>query len=395
MSKHFSTHARSQLGISFVEVLVAMVIGVIILAGVMQSMLTNQRNTAWSDDVAFVQENARYGLEILARDIRGAGYWGCAVNNSIADDPTDSSDGGVTNFGNALDVAIDHAWLRLEGIQGYEGSVDTLPDEFTGLWQDSADYIGNDDFAPDVVIFRSGDEELDLNVSRHRANSRTDFPRDNPLRPGDIAITVSEDCKDVGLMQVTQGDNDGLFHEDSGTVPGNCTEIIRSNESFNCDSPPSDKLLLGPGSVVTRFDSIGYYIGTSVSDASQPALYRAQFLSVDDSDEVTLQRDEIAVGVEDMQLLYGFDTDADGLANAYVRADAIDADAGEWRQVVSVRVTLLLRGFGDTREDDTEVKYVGYPFAGDDDTYTGQAYNDTILRQQVNKTVHIRNIGAG
>lgn len=108
-----------------------------------------------------------------------------------------------------------------------------------------------------------------------------------------------------------------------------------------------------------------------------------------------MQRDEIAVGVEDMQVLYGFDTDEDGLANAYVRADAIDADAGEWRQVVSVRVTLLLRGFGDTREGDNEVKYVGYPYAGDDDTYTGQAYNDTILRQQVNKTVSIRNIGAG
>ncbi len=62
MSRLGYSTARYQGGISFVEVLVAMVIGVIILAGVMQSMLTNQRNNAWSDDVAYVQENARYAL---------------------------------------------------------------------------------------------------------------------------------------------------------------------------------------------------------------------------------------------------------------------------------------------------------------------------------------------
>ena len=89
MSRFGLSSGRHQRGISFVEVLVAMVIGVIILAGVMQSMLTNQRNTAWSDDVAFVQENARYALETLARDIRWAGYWGCAANMSMAGEGDD------------------------------------------------------------------------------------------------------------------------------------------------------------------------------------------------------------------------------------------------------------------------------------------------------------------
>ncbi len=75
------------------------------------------------------------------------------------------------------------------------------------------------------------------------------------------------------------------------------------------------------------------------------------------------------MGVEDMQLLYGIDTEGDGLANGYVSADEIDAAADEWKQVVSVRVMLLMRGFGDTREGEGDVKYVGYPFAGENDDY--------------------------
>jgi type IV pilus assembly protein PilW len=171
--------------------------------------------------------------------------------------------------------------------------------------------------------------------------------------------------------------------------------VIRWSESFTCDDAPSKNgLAYGPDSTLMRFASVGYYIGTSAADASQPALYRVRYSGMDKED-VAVRTDELAVGVEDMQLLYGFDTEEDGLANVYIRADDIDADAGEWKQVVSVRITLLMRGFGDTREGEGEVEYVSYPYAGDDDSYTGQAYNDRVLRQQVSKTVRMRNIGAG
>jgi type IV pilus assembly protein PilW len=383
---------RFQSGISFVEVLVAMVIGVIILAGVMQSMLTNQRNTVWSDDVAYIQENARYGLEILARDMRGSGYWGCAMNQSIPDD-------GATVFGNAVDVAIDHPWLRLEGIQGYEGSVDTFPDGLVpaaNLWENNANFVGNDDFTPDAVIFRSADPTIDLQVTRHvRTSAVFNFTRDNLLEAGDMAVVVSEDCSHVGLMQASAADADSLTHDTGSVSPGNCTNRLRSTTPFTCDAPPPDWQAFGPGSVVMRYRAVGYYIGTSAADNTQPALFRALFVSMADDDEVTVQTDEIAIGVEDFQVLYGFDTDADGLANAYIRADEIDTGAGEWRQVVSVRFSLLMRGFGDTREGDAEVKYLAYPYAGDDDSYTGQGYTDAVLRQQVSKTVRIRNINAG
>ncbi len=391
----FST-ARYQGGISFVEVLVAMVIGVIILAGVMQSMLTNQRNNAWSDDVAYVQENARYALETLARDIRWAGYWGCAVNTSVAGE-------GATTFANSLNVPGDDDWLKLEGMRGYEGGVDTFPDALAGgttLWQDNSNFVGNEDFVPDAVIFRGADDDLDLTVVSHTAEAaQFKLSRNNPLQVGDLALVVSEDCKDVGLMQMTGpssgGTNIEFVHNAGGKEsPGNCTKAIRHTESFVCGQEPKKGLPYGPGSFLMRFASVGYFIGTSAADDTQPALYRVTYSGMT-GDEVEVRTDEIAMGVEDMQLLYGIDTEGDGLANVYVSADEIDSTADEWKQVVSVRVTLLLRGFGDTREGDGDVQYVAYPFAGESDDYKGQTYNDRVLRQQVSKTVRMRNVGAG
>ena len=391
---------KLQAGITIIEELVAMVNGIIILGGVMQSMVTNQRNNAWSDDVAYIQENARYAMEVMARDIRWAGYWGCAVNMSTAG-------AGVTTFANALDVPSGDNWLALEGVRGYEGSVDAFPDSLisgTTLWENNVNFSGNEDYAPDAVIFRGADDDLDLNVVSHAANSaQFKLSRNNPLAVGDLALVVSEDCRDVGLMQMT-GPNSGgtnvefVHNTGSSVSPGNCTKAIRWTESFDCedpDYPTPGGLSYGPGSSLMRFQAVGYYIGTSAADTAEPALYRVQYANMDNAGGVAVRTDEIAIGVEDMQLLYGFDTDADGLANVYLRADEIDVATGEWKQVVSVRMSLLMRGFADTREQTGAANYVAYPFAGDDDTYAGQGYNDNVLRQEVSKTVRLRNIGAG
>lgn len=395
MNKLRSAGMERQRGISFIEILVAMVIGLIILGGVMQSLLTNQRNNGWSDDVAYIQENARYAMEMLSRDIRWAGYWGCAANVS---DPA----AAITVYGNALDVADDHDWLRLEGIQGYEGSVSTMPAGLvaTGntLWADNADYSGNTDFEPDAIIFRGASSDLELAVERHRrGGARFDFFVVNPdIAVDDLIVAVSEDCRKVGLTQVSARNNNRILHRETGSGdPGNCTRALPGDESFTCNTGNSGLTpAWGPGSTILRYAAVGYYIGTSVSDATQPALFRVQYTGMDGTD-VEVQTDEIAMGVEDMQILYGVDGNGDGLANVYLRADDIDVAAEEWKQVVSMRISLLMRGYGNTREGTAAVTYIGFPYAGAADTYLGQSYTDDVLRQQVSKTIRVRNNGAG
>jgi len=58
--------------------------------------------------------------------------------------------------------------------------------------------------------------------------------------------------------------------------------------------------------------------------------------------------EELVEGVENMQLLYGEDTDGDGAANRYRSAANID----DFRDVVSVKVGLLVRS-PDIGTDDT------------------------------------------
>jgi len=388
---------RRQRGISMVEVLVAMAIGVLIMAGVMQSLISNQRSNQWSDDVSFIQENARYALEMLARDIRWAGYWGCAVNSSAG--------AGATNFANSLNGGAGSDWLDLTALKGYEGGVNAFPKGLvaaSGQWKDNGAYVGSTDYIPDALILRGADDNLDLTVVSHAPNSaQFKLSRNNPMTVGDLALVVSEDCSDVGLMQMTGPSSGGTnveFVHNTGSkeYPGNCTKVIRADQSFDCSNAPSkDGLPYGPGSFLMRFSAIGYYVGVSAADSAQPALYRVQFSGMDSPTQVTVRNDEIAMGVEDLQILYGVDRDGDATPDAYVPADAINAAAQEWKQVISVKLTLLMRGYGHSRQGSGEVKYVGYPFAGSAASYAGHGYSDTILRQEFTRTIHLRNIAAG
>jgi type IV pilus assembly protein PilW len=383
----------SQRGVSLVEILVALAVSMVILGGVMQALVTNQRNAAFADDVAYIQENGRYALEIIARDARWAGYWGCAL----------SGEEGVT-FANSLDVPGDHDWLSLQGVRGFDSANGGNPNiiGIGTLWEDAANYLGSTTYEPDSVIFRGADDDLDLTVVTHTpASANFKLSRNNPLTPGDLALVVSEDCTDVGLMQMTgpsSGANEVLVHNkgDSET-PGNCTKVIRwDNGSFNCDDPPGNSekgQAYGPGSFLMRFQAIGYYIGTSVADPSQPALYRVQYSSMEGSD-VVVRSDEIAMGVEDMQILYGVDSSGDSLANVYLSANDVGNNAADWDRIVSVRFMLLLRGYGENRSENSAVSYMGYPFAGADESYQGHEYQDLILRQQVSKTIRLRNVAA-
>lgn len=73
----------NQSGLSLVELMVAMVIGLSIMAGVFQLVVTNNENYKLSTSVATVQENGQFGLNYLVNEIRMAGYSGNEALNSV------------------------------------------------------------------------------------------------------------------------------------------------------------------------------------------------------------------------------------------------------------------------------------------------------------------------
>ena len=85
-------------------------------------------------------------------------------------------------------------------------------------------------------------------------------------------------------------------------------------------------------------------------------------------------------GVEDMQILYGEDTDADNVANRYVPSDKV----GSMENVVSVRISLLLRSV----QNNLTTAPAPYTYMG---TTTTPPAGDLYLRKVFNATISVRN----
>ena len=74
---------------TLVEIMVALTISLILLAGVMQIFLASKQTYRMQDGMSRLQENARFALHFLDQDLRMAGYHGCsslsAQPNNIVD----------------------------------------------------------------------------------------------------------------------------------------------------------------------------------------------------------------------------------------------------------------------------------------------------------------------
>ncbi|HEY5602338.1 MAG TPA: PilW family protein [Gammaproteobacteria bacterium] len=65
---------RLQQGFTLVEIMISITLGLILLAGVMQIFLGSKQTYNLQSGVSRLQENARFALDILARNIAMAGY---------------------------------------------------------------------------------------------------------------------------------------------------------------------------------------------------------------------------------------------------------------------------------------------------------------------------------
>ena len=76
---------RGQAGLSLVELMIAMVIGLVLMTGVLQIFLGSKRVYTTQDALSRIQENGRLAVDFLSRDTRMAGYAGCAsgANSSL------------------------------------------------------------------------------------------------------------------------------------------------------------------------------------------------------------------------------------------------------------------------------------------------------------------------
>ena len=79
---------KGELGVTLVELMVAVVIGLLLMLGVIQVYLTSKQSYNAQAELARMQESGRFAMDLITRDLRRAGYWGGNVDTTtIEGDP--------------------------------------------------------------------------------------------------------------------------------------------------------------------------------------------------------------------------------------------------------------------------------------------------------------------
>src|SRR3989304_6354870 len=166
---------------------------------------------------------------------------------------------------------------------------------------------------------------------------RTEMPNTSAVLKVNVTTGLSDndlimisDCASADIMQITQINTTDphLVHNAGAGPPGNYTQ-----ELSRAYGPTS-----GPGGTRSiKFRPRQYFIKTGAS--GNPALFRQ-----DNAAAVV----ELVDGIENLQILYGKDTDNDKVPNIYLKAgDAGLTSTADWGAVVSVRIGILARTLND------------------------------------------------
>lgn len=338
---------RKQHGFTLVELMVAMTLGLFLLGGVITILTASHQTYRVNDALARMQENARYAFQVLSRDIRMAGYFGCAGNsasivNTLNPGPPDPP-GFLWNLGQALDgfeATSATAWTP--PLPTPDG---TIPSPLGGR---------------DILVIR-GVDGGDTKVTHH--------PGGNPPGSADLKVTVGSGLENDDIVLVTDCQAAAIFQITNVNTSSGMDNIVHNTGSPTANTPGNYTKALGKeftGGELIKISTRSYFIRLA---ESWPALYRKIG---------TKDAEELVRGVENMQIEYGEDLDGDWTADVYRTADIV----ANWNNVVSVRISLLMQ----TIENNIASGPQPYTFNGATTTPT-----DRRLRQAFTTVVALRN----
>ena len=348
---------QNQAGLSLIELMIAMLVGLILIAGVLSIFISSRASYGINGAVGQIQENGRFALDFIRTATRKAGYMGCATSTATANYLNPSADNMPYDFATAINgyyfVAVPPAPME-----------NPAPDPSAGDWTPNldADLTGKVLPNTDVLVVRFT-QNNPMYITNITSSAATDMSVTgvNSLAPGDLMLISN--CTSAIVMQTTAPTAGSVINHAAAGSPGNATTgVAQSYIGAQVVSPNTDAFYIGQG-----------------ADGS-PALFAASFVGG------AFTSQELVPGVESMRVLYGVDTNGDQVPDQYITADAVDF-AGLWNSVVSVRVALLLR---------SNIGAVPQPGAATPMTLleSTTAFTpplDTRLRQKFIATIGIRN----
>ena len=300
---------RAVRGVTLIELMIALVLGLLVIAAAVGVFVSNKETFRTTEGLSRVQENARVGFELMARDVRVAGATACSRDIPVV---------------NVLNPSTSYGLDWSTGVRGFDGNQAYAPVPFGASagarveGTDAIDLRSMQGGEVTVVDHTWPSAQFKVNTTNHG------------LKTGDIVMVC--DYEQAAILQITSANasNVTIVHNTGSTpAPGNCSKGLGWADPVDC-STNGKKYIYGPNSTIAKLKAAVWYIGVSGSDASRKSLYLLQA-----SGTPGTMRQEIAEGVVDMQLEYL-------VAGATDYASASAITAAQWPDVSAVRVVLTL-----------------------------------------------------
>ena len=298
-------------GMTLVELMVGLAVGLFVTLIAIAVFVSTRTLNVVNASGSRMGENARLAMDVLQDDLRSAGFQGC--HGRAADPPTSVLDSVAAVASGFLDSGT-------SGLAGHRGTGSGFaPPLGTAL----AGVASAPDPSSDILSVRVPADRQSYGLTSVMASTSA-APQvgastpGSPFQRGDIVLIAS--CKSGTIFQVTEASpaaTGNLEHAVGGSLtPGNASADL--GQRYRGDA------------AVVRLQTRHYYVAPSVMHPGTNSLWR---LTVP-GDAVP---QEVAAGIDRLNVNWGIDTEGDQTVNRYVGADAVPS----WEQVVSVRLQML------------------------------------------------------
>lgn len=366
-------NTQKQSGLSLIELLISMLLGAMVLAGVFQVFASTKSSNKLLQAEAQIQENARYAFTIITSIVQEAGNFGCQPSNSL-------STTSIVNIAN-------NTFRPGRVIEGWEAAgssygANYYPDVGSGVASTgSLHWVTSDNAAKDPGTYakRFSDvfkvwytKKARGSVTAVAGNVLTFNPID--IETGDI-VTIN-DCQSLVFAQACECEDSSCDDLDTSINIDPTACATPGNNAFTTSN------INIPTAEISVLEAALFFVGKRANDSHNvPTLFIRHL-----GDDATLSdKEEILEGVESMQVLYGEDTNNDKSPNYYVTAD----DVVNWNNVISLKISLLLRSSKNKIIKEAQ----SLDFNGTQMTITDP--NDRYLRRVFTSTISLRNRNIG
>jgi len=333
---------RRQSGISMVEILVALTLSILLTLVIGQIYISNSQAYRLQEAQSRIQENGRFALEFLSKDVRRVGSMGCL---SVLNKPL-----VIANSSPSITPAT--------SIQGYDADQTTsypVPSSTSATWNPTA---------PSGVGALAGTDILSIQFAepcgghlQTPITGMTPSPSSNLSSTNTCSITAG--TTELVLSDCSQSE---IFRSDSNST------ISISGTSNNTQDHFTYSHGLDAEVMVVR--AYTYFI-QSFPGNGEPTLYRLDNIAATPNPQPLIE------GIEDMQLHYGVDLNADWSVDQYVTA----GNVSNWANVIAIRVDLVIRSTG----------LYGTNLTNTTTACNGVTVTDTRLRRCYSFTINLRN----